>query len=267
MVIESKEKTLVVGNWKLNPPSLREAEELVTYYLKFLENLTEAQKKKLRTGLVKIIIAVPALYIYRLIELTKDSVIEISAQNCFSENKGAFTGEISAAGLKSLSCNHVIIGHSERREIFLETDQLVNQKIKLAKKQELRPIVCFGESKEHKEQNLTEKIIQKQLKSAMEKVDLDKNFTVAYEPIWAIGTGKTCSAEEAQKICKLIRFELSQNYTKEISEQIPILYGGSLKENNAQEIFRQIDINGGLVGGASLKPKEFVKIIEKALNL
>lgn len=177
--------------------------------------------------------------------------------------KGAYTGEVSAKMLKSIGVEYVIIGHSERRQYFNETDETVNKKIKAAFENELKPIVCVGETLEQREEGLTEEIITTQTRLALEGLDAEqvKNVIVAYEPIWAIGTGKTATSEDANNSIKAIRAEIRKIYGDDVAENVIIQYGGSVKSSNAKELFETSDIDGGLVGGASLVPEEFSKIV------
>ena len=286
--MEKEKKIVIACNWKLNPTSLREAEDLIKSYLQLIDNLEQGKKELLQKGLVKIIAAIPSIYILRAVELVKEynkSELKIAAQNCFSELKGAFTGEISAASLKELFCEYVLVGHSERRELFGESDRLIAQKVKLLKEQELVPVLCLGEKEEQREANLTDQVITEQLEKALSetsfgeklteksaksaksaKQELIQELVIAYEPVWAIGTGKSCSAKEAQRVCQLIRALLLEKYGKVFSEQAVILYGGSIKANNIEKFLEQEDINGGLIGGASLDLEEFSTILKKAFT-
>lgn len=179
------------------------------------------------------------------------------------EPNGAYTGEVSAKMLKSIGVEYVIIGHSERREYFAETDETVNKKIKTAFENELKPIVCVGEKLEQREAGIAESIVTKQTKLSLEGLTNEqiKNTIIAYEPIWAIGTGKTATSEDANNMIKTIRNEIASIYGKDVADEVIIQYGGSVKSGNAKELFTTSDIDGGLVGGASLKPDEFAKIV------
>ena len=189
--------------------------------------------------------------------------IKIGAQNMHWEEKGAFTGEVSGKMLKSIGVEYVIIGHSERRQYFAETDETVNKKIKAAFANELKPIVCVGESLEQKEAGKTEEIVTCQTRLALDGLSSEqvKNTIIAYEPIWAIGTGKTATSEDANNSIKSIRKEIENIYGKDVAEDVIIQYGGSVKSTNAKELFATSDIDGALVGGASLKVEEFEKIV------
>ena len=211
----------------------------------------------------EVIICVPYTDLFYCISYAQDTNIKIGAQNVHFEDKGAYTGEVSAEMLKSVGVEYVIIGHSERRQYFCETDEIVNKKIKAALKNGLKPIVCVGESLEQREAGQTENIIRSQTKNAFEGLTDDdlKSIIIAYEPIWAIGTGKTATSEDANNSIKAIRDEVSVLYGKEVSDNIIIQYGGSVKSGNAKELFNTSDIDGGLVGGASLVAEEFSKIV------
>jgi triosephosphate isomerase len=196
--------------------------------------------------------------------LVKDSPIKLSAQNMHFEDKGAFTGEISHSMLKSVGCEYVILGHSERRSIFGETDEIINKKIVKALSVGLNPIFCIGETLEEREGNVTEKVVETQIRKGLENVsesDLAK-IIVAYEPVWAIGTGKVATPEQAQDVHYFIRNLISQMYSKEAAENLTIQYGGSVKPDNAAGLLSKPDIDGALVGGACLKADSFVDIIK-----
>lgn len=186
--------------------------------------------------------------------------ISVGAQNLHWEEEGAFTGEVSADMLKAVGCTYVIIGHSERRQYFGETDETVNKKIKAALKHNLLPIVCVGETLEQREKNETFKVIEKQIKGGLGTLDVGlwTSIVIAYEPVWAIGTGKTATPEQAQEVHKFIRGLLP----KEVAQEVRILYGGSVKPENVKELMAKPDIDGGLVGGAALKVESFVKLIK-----
>ena len=194
--------------------------------------------------------------------------IKIGAQNMHFEDHGAFTGEVSGKMLKSIGVEYVIIGHSERREYFNETDESVNKKIKAAFENELKPIVCVGEKLEEREAGKAEEIVTTQIKLDLEGLTKDqvKNTIIAYEPIWAIGTGKTATSEDANNMIKTIRGQIAELFGNDVAEEVIIQYGGSVKSSNAKELFTTSDIDGGLVGGASLKPDEFSKIVNYENN-
>lgn len=244
-------KPIIAGNWKMNnTPSDTKV---------FINSL---KQKKLSEDVEKII-ATPFTSLYIANELLNNTDIKLGAQNMYFEDRGAFTGEVSGQMLKDLNVSYVIIGHSERREIFNESDELLNKKVKAAISEELSPILCCGETIEEREaQKHQEKIknqITKDLDGISEK-DLDK-LVIAYEPIWAIGTGKTASPEDAEEMCKYIREILEELYSKDLADNIRILYGGSVKPENVKEIMAKENVDGALVGGASLKVDSFTSLI------
>ena len=212
-----------------------------------------------------VVVASPFPYIhYCSTSFAKFPFMHAAAQNCSEHEQGAYTGEVSAKIIASLAVTYVIIGHSERRQYFNESDKILLQKIQQAQKQNLIPIFCCGEPLEIRENNEHFGFIRSQLENCIFHLSADeaKNLVIAYEPIWAIGTGKTASQEQAQEVHSFIRNEIAKKYNSEIAEGISILYGGSVNAKNAQELFSCKDIDGGLVGGASLKADEFVTIIK-----
>ena len=240
---------IIAGNWKMN----KNPEETKEYFRNF-NDLVEGCDNK-------IIICTPFVDLMTA-ENLKAANIAIGAQNMHFEQKGAYTGEVSGKMLKDMKIGYAIIGHSERREYFNETDESVNKKIKTALKQELTPILCVGETLEERENGKAKEKVVSQIRkdfSEIEATDATK-VIIAYEPIWAIGTGKTASKEDANEACKWIRDEIRSLYQDEVANQIEILYGGSVKSSNAKDLFEMSDIDGGLVGGASLEPEEFAKI-------
>ena len=244
-------KKVIAGNWKMNK-NPEEAKK----YLEELKPLVENAENE-------VIICAPFIDLKCLVKHSKGSNIKIGAQNMHFEDAGAYTGEISGSMLKSIGVEYVIIGHSERRQYFAETDETVNKKIKSALKNELKPIVCVGETLEQKEEGLTQEVITKQTKLALEGLTNEQveNTIIAYEPIWAIGTGKTATSDDANNSIKSIREEICKIYGQNVANRVIIQYGGSVKASNAKELFTTSDIDGGLVGGASLKPDEFAKIV------
>ena len=244
-------RKVIAGNWKMNMlPS-----ETIEFIEKF-EPLVKDTKNE-------VILCVPYTDLFYALLSAQNTNIKIGAQNMHFAEKGAYTGEVSAKMLKSIGVEYVIIGHSERREYFNETDETVNQKIKMAFENELKPIVCVGETLEERESGKTVEKITTQTKLALQGLTSEqvKNTIIAYEPIWAIGTGKTATSEDANNSVQEIRKEIEKIYGKEIAECVIIQYGGSVKSSNAKELFTTSDIDGGLVGGASLKPEEFAKIV------
>ena len=237
-------KKIVAGNWKMNmTPS--EAVELVNTLKPLVANEN-----------VDVVFCVPAIDIVPVVEAVKGSNIQVGAENMYFEEKGAYTGEISPNMLVDAGVKYVIIGHSERREYFAETDETVNKKVLKAFEHGLTPIICCGESLTQREQGITIDWIRQQIKIAFLNVTADqaKTAVIAYEPIWAIGTGKVATTEQAQEVCAAIRACISEIYDEATAEAIRIQYGGSVSASSAPELFAQADIDGGLVGGASLKP-------------
>lgn len=211
----------------------------------------------------EIILCVPYTDLFYSLLTAQNTNIKIGAQNMHWEESGAYTGEVSGEMLKCIGVEYVIIGHSERRQYFNETDETVNKKVKAALRDDLKPIVCVGETLEQREAGKTEEVITSQTKLALEGLTEEQvqNTIIAYEPIWAIGTGKTATAEDANNSIKDIRNEIRKNYGQNIAENVIIQYGGSVKASNAKELFSTSDIDGGLVGGASLKVEEFANIV------
>ena len=244
-------RKVIAGNWKMNM--------LPNEAIKFIEDLTPLVKDTKN----EVILCVPYTDLFYSLLTAQNTNIKIGAQNMHFEESGAYTGEVSGKMLKSINVEYVIIGHSERRQYFNETDESVNKKIKAAFANELKPIVCVGETLEEKEAGKTVEIITKQTELALEGLTNEqvKNTIIAYEPIWAIGTGKTATSEDANNSIKEIRNKIAEIYGQEIADSVIIQYGGSVKSSNAKELFEMSDIDGGLVGGASLKPEEFSKIV------
>lgn len=244
-------KKVIAGNWKMNMlPN-----EAIEYIEKFEPLVKDTQNE--------VILCVPYTDLFYALLSAQNTNIKIGAQNMHFAESGAYTGEVSGKMLKSIGVEYVIIGHSERRQYFNETDETVNKKIKTAFENELKPIVCVGETLEQKEEGKTQEIITTQVKLALDGLTPEqvKNTIIAYEPIWAIGTGKTATSEDANNSIKEIRKKIEEIYGKDIAESVIIQYGGSVKSTNAKELFETSDIDGGLVGGASLKPEEFAKIV------
>ncbi|MBQ6733406.1 MAG: triose-phosphate isomerase [Lachnospiraceae bacterium] len=243
-------RKIVAGNWKMNmTPS--EAVKLI-----------ETLKPLVKSDAVDVVFCVPAIDIIPAVEAVKGTNIEIGAENMYFEDKGAFTGEISPGMLKEAGVKYVIIGHSERREYFAETDETVNKKVLKAFETGITPIVCCGETLTQREQGITIDWVRKQIKIAFLNVTAEqaKTAVIAYEPIWAIGTGKTATSDQAEEVCKAIRDLIREIYDDATAEAIRVQYGGSVNAGNAAELFAKPDIDGGLVGGASLK-EEFGKIV------
>lgn len=246
-------KKVIAGNWKMNM--------LPNETINFIEGLSQEIKDVKN----EIILCVPYTDLFYALLTAQNTNIKIGAQNMHWKEKGAYTGEISGQMLKSIGVEYVIIGHSERRQYFAETDETVNLKVKSALENNLKPIICVGETLEQREHGETEKIIESQIKLALK--DLTKEqiraIIIAYEPVWAIGTGKTATPEEANNVIKYIRKQIKELYNEEIAENIIIQYGGSVKASNTEELFNMSDIDGALVGGASLNFKEFSEIVNK----
>ena len=243
-------KKIIAGNWKMNmTPS--QAVELINTLKPLVAN-----------DEVDVLLCVPAIDIIPAMEAAKGSNIMIGAENMYFEEKGAFTGEISPAMLDDAGVKYVIIGHSERREYFAETDETVNKKVLKAFEHGITPIICCGETLTQREQGVTIDFIRQQIKIAFLNVTAAQAATavIAYEPIWAIGTGKVATTEQAQEVCKAIRECIAEMYDTDTAEAVRIQYGGSVNAGNAAELFAQPDIDGGLVGGASLKA-DFGKIV------
>ncbi|HIW82522.1 MAG TPA: triose-phosphate isomerase [Candidatus Acetatifactor stercoripullorum] len=243
-------KKIIAGNWKMNmTPS--QAVELINTLKPLVVNED-----------VDVVFCVPAIDIIPAIEAAKGTNIVIGAENMYFEEKGAFTGEISPEMLTDAGVKYVIIGHSERREYFAETDETVNKKVLKAFEHGITPIICCGETLTQREQGVTIDFIRQQIKIAFLNVTASQaaSAVIAYEPIWAIGTGKVATTKQAQEVCKAIRDCIAEIYDAETAEAIRIQYGGSVSASSAPELFAQPDIDGGLVGGASLKP-DFGKIV------
>ena len=243
-------KKIIAGNWKMNmTPS--EAVKLV-----------EELKPLVVNDEVDVVFCVPAIDIIPAMEVAKGTNIQIGAENMYFEEKGAYTGEISPNMLVDAGVKYVIIGHSERREYFAETDETVNKKVLKAFEHGLTPIICCGETLTQREQGITLDWIRQQIKIAFQNVTAEqaKTAVIAYEPIWAIGTGKTATSDQAEEVCGAIRACIAEVYDEATAAEIRIQYGGSVNAGNAAELFAKPDIDGGLVGGASLKP-DFGKIV------
>ena len=244
-------KKVIAGNWKMN--------KLPNEAIDFIEELTPLVKDTEN----EVVICVPYTDLFYSLMHAQGTNIKIGAQNMHYEEKGAFTGEVSGEMLKSIGVEYVIIGHSERRAYYGETDETVNKKLKKALALELKPIVCVGESLEERESGKAKEIVTTQTKLALEGLnnnEVEKTI-IAYEPIWAIGTGKTATKEDANETIKWIREEIEKIYGKEVADSVIIQYGGSVKSGNAKDLFEMSDIDGGLVGGASLDSTEFAKIV------
>lgn len=244
-------KKVIAGNWKMNM--------LPDATIRFIDELTPLVKDTQS----EVILCVPYTDLFYALLTAQNTNIKIGAQNMHWEESGAYTGEISAQMLKSIGVEYVIIGHSERRQYFNETDESVNKKVKAAFASSLKPIVCVGETLEEREGGKAEEKVTSQVRAALEGLTEEQaqSTIIAYEPIWAIGTGKTATSEDANEMIKKIRQEISNLYGQNIANGVIIQYGGSVKASNCKELFSTSDIDGALVGGASLKSDEFAKIV------
>ncbi len=245
---------IVAGNWKMNT-TIAEARELV--------NRMKDTLKKLEN--VEVIVCPPFVSLLTVKELLINSAIKVGAQNMYFEENGAFTGEISPLMLCNL-CDYVILGHSERRQYFGEIDDIVNKKIRTALKHNLKPIICIGEKLEEKESGKTEEILVRQIEQGMHDIQGNRELVIAYEPLWAIGTGRAANGEQADTTIEFIRGVIAQIWNNEIAQDIRILYGGSVKGGNIVEFISQPNIDGVLVGGASLKADQFLSIASQTAD-
>lgn len=246
-------KPMIAGNWKLHK-TIPEAVELVSALKKDLADKTD----------IDIVVAPVFTALASVAEALKGSTIALAGQNCYCENSGAFTGEVSPAMLKDAGCTHVILGHSERRQIFGESDSLINRKVKAALAEGLTPIFCIGETLEERESDEMMEVLQRQVTLGLEGLSEAQALqtVVAYEPVWAIGTGKVATGEQAQEAHAFVRGLLAGLFSMDVAEQMRILYGGSVKPDNVDGLMAQTDIDGTLVGGASLKAADFVRIAQ-----
>ncbi len=248
-------KTVIAGNWKMNL-NAREAKQFIV----------DLKPAALRAKWCDVVLCVPYLCIPAAVRAAKGTKIAIGAQNCHFEEKGAFTGEVSPQMLAEAGVKYVIIGHSERRRDNNETDNTVNKKVLAALEAGLRPIICVGETLEMRDNDVTLDVVRMQVKTALRGVMREqlRRVTIAYEPIWAIGTGYTATAEQANEVNEAIRAVVREHYDARAARAVSILYGGSMNTGNAAELLAQPDVDGGLIGGASLKTESFEKIIEAA---
>ncbi|GLQ29693.1 triose-phosphate isomerase [Litoribrevibacter albus] len=246
-------KSIVAGNWKLNG-SLETVSQLASGVASQVSNLNS-----------EVVVCPVYVHLNPVASAVSGKKVALGAQNCSAQLSGAYTGEVSPGMLKELGCEYVILGHSERRSLFSETDSDVSEKMKSVLEQGLVPILCVGETLEEREQGLAELVVKTQLLAAVEGLSSDavQTIVVAYEPVWAIGTGLTATPEQAQQMHSFIRGVLA-TVSQSVAEQVRILYGGSVKPDNAQELFAQDDIDGGLIGGASLNVEDFVAICKAA---
>ena len=251
--MEEMRKPIIAGNWKMHK-TLSEATSFVK----------EIGQQVPTSNEVDTVVCAPALFLGQLVQASEKTDVKIGAQNMHFEESGAFTGEISPAALADLDVAYVILGHSERRELFNETDEAVNKKVHAAFKHGLTPIVCCGETLEQREAGQTFDFVGGQIEKALEGLTEEqvKQTVIAYEPIWAIGTGKSSSAEDANEVCAHIRAVVAKQTTQSTAEEVRIQYGGSVKPENIKEYMAQPDIDGALVGGASLKTASFLQLLE-----
>jgi triosephosphate isomerase len=248
-------KKLIAGNWKMNKTSA-DAVALVNDLVAAIGRQTD----------VDVVVCPPFTSTETVAKAIDGSSLKLGAQNMHHEASGAYTGEVSASMLRALFATHVILGHSERRAYCGETDALINKKVLAALKNQLRPILCVGETLAEREAGSTLKVVQTQTEAALEGVskDLATSVVIAYEPVWAIGTGKVATTEQAQEVHAYIRGLLTKLFTEPVAQKVRILYGGSMKPSNAPELLAQKDIDGGLIGGASLEARSFVELVTAA---
>ncbi|MCA1040386.1 triose-phosphate isomerase [Bacillus infantis] len=250
-------KSIIAGNWKMHK-TLPEAKS----FLEEINGLVPSKED------VDTVVCAPALFLERLVESAEGHDVAIGAQNMHFEESGAFTGEISPKALQDIGVSYVVLGHSERREMFNETDEAVNKKTLAAFNYNLTPIVCVGESLEQRENGETTEIVGSQVKKALAGLTEDqvKQTVIAYEPIWAIGTGKSSTSADANEVCAHIRKVVGEEFSSAAAEAVRIQYGGSVKPENIKEYMAQPDIDGALVGGASLEPNSFLQLLEAGKN-
>ncbi len=246
---------MMVANWKMN----KTRDDALAFIYAINESLPSSDK-------VETVICAPSILLRDLVKRQGDN-LRIGAQNMYFEDFGAFTGEVSPVMLQTTGVEYVIVGHSERRSLFGETDDMVNRKVKAALNHNLKPILCVGETLEQRELGITSSVIRKQLELALDGVEIKDvtNVIIAYEPIWAIGTGKTASAKDAEEECKNIRIAIKELYNAYTADETKVLYGGSMKPSNAKELLAMPNIDGGLVGGASLDPNSFLELVKDCL--
>ena len=249
-------KKVIAGNWKMNN-DLTESQNLITKLTGGLSN------QKLNCD---VIICPPYTSLSEASTLIKNTPVKLGAQNMFFEDNGAYTGEISAQMLKSVGCEYVIIGHSERRTIFKETNEMINKKIRKALEHSLKVIFCVGETLEEREKSTTMQVIRAQVENGLRDISEESmaEIIIAYEPVWAIGTGRNATPQQAQEVHKFIRDYIGNKFSSQIAENLTIQYGGSVKPDNASELLSQQDVDGALVGGACLKADSFIAIIKAA---
>jgi triosephosphate isomerase len=244
-------KTLIAGNWKMyKTPS-----ESIDFVEKLIKNLKNYEDRD-------ILICPPFTSLYPVSQIIKNSSVKLGAQNVYFENEGAFTGEISPIMLKDIGVEYVICGHSERRNIFGETDEIINKKVKKVTENGMRPILCVGEKLEEREKGQTFEVVENQIRNCLSNFKDIEKLVIAYEPVWAIGTGKTALPQQAEEVHIFIRELIGKMYNNEIAENLIILYGGSVKPENIDQLMKEKDIDGVLVGGACLNIDSFLRIID-----
>ena len=249
-------KTIIAGNWKMNKTN-KEAVEMLTELKEIVKGIDS----------VGIVIGAPFTALSDAVKAVAGSNIKIAAENVYPKESGAYTGEVSPVMLKEIGVEYVILGHSERREYFKESDEFINEKVKCVLAHGMTPILCIGEKLEDREVGRTNDVNKTQINGGLAGLTAEeaKKVVIAYEPVWAIGTGKTATPEIAEETHKAIREELARMFGEEVANEITIQYGGSMKPENAQELLAQADIDGGLIGGASLKAQDFSKIVKAGL--
>lgn len=249
-------KTIIAGNWKMNKTN-KEAVEMLTELKEIVKGIDS----------VGIVIGAPFTALSDAVKAVAGSNIKIAAENVYPKESGAYTGEVSPVMLKEIGVEYVILGHSERREYFKESDEFINEKVKCVLAHGMTPILCIGEKLEDREAGRTNDVNKTQINGGLAGLTAEeaKKVVIAYEPVWAIGTGKTATPEIAEETHKAIREELAKMFGEEVANEITIQYGGSMKPENAQELLAQADIDGGLIGGASLKAQDFSKIVKAGL--
>ncbi len=249
-------KTIIAGNWKMNKTN-KEAVEMLTELKEIVKGIDS----------VGIVIGAPFTALSDAVKAVAGSNIKIAAENVYPKESGAYTGEVSPVMLKKIGVEYVILGHSERREYFKESDEFINEKVKCVLAHQMTPILCIGEKLEDREAGRTNDVNKTQINGGLAGLTAEeaKKVVIAYEPVWAIGTGKTATPEIAEETHKAIREELAKMFGEEVANEITIQYGGSMKPENAQELLAQADIDGGLIGGASLKAQDFSKIVKAGL--
>ena len=251
---KSKRKAIIAGNWKMD----KSAEEA--------KGLLKAVAERVKDAGCEVIACVPYVDLATALEATEGTNVKIGAENCHWAESGAFTGEISTGMLKEMGVEYVVLGHSERRQYFGETDETVNKRTKAALAAGLKPIVCVGELLWERECDITEEVIARQIKLDLFNVTEEelKNVVIAYEPVWAIGTGKTATADQAEEVCSFIRATIAKLYNQAAADAVTIQYGGSMNDGNADELLSKTNVDGGLIGGASLVAEKFAAIVKAA---